>query len=835
MANDRAAGPHERHRGPLSPGRRSLAVAVLWVATACCDQGGSVAPAAPAARTFDLGGGVTAALGNDGSFSIVTGGAGGATVLATAPGTPLFARTSDPDNPDNWHDPTQAHPDLTTLPIDATTVTAEVVDDGSTTRAVHLVVPQQPDDTALVSLALAADDGFSTGLGEQFAHVSASGRISPMFLTVGSPWESDTNEAHVPVPFLVSSSGWGVFVASREAGAFDVASSDPSMTKVTFEGRTLDVWFFVDPDPLAIVARFNRLAGLPRPLPRWALSPIHWRHWASADDVVSIATEYRQRHIPSSALWLDDGWQTAEDTFAISPAIFGDSQTMMAQLASLGFRVMAWTSPYLEQPHGAPIDEAQQLYQQGAQDHFFVEDGSGNVYSSLDSPIKGGAGIVDFTRGDANAFWDGLVARATGAGIHGFKCDYGEDFIPNLLGQRNPVAFSDGTTARTARLFPIEEHTTYHAALDAAFPGDGALIVRASSWGGATAGRHRSGPATSTPASSTRATRCRRARGRPRGGRAAGGRRRRADARDQRLSRVRVGHRGLPPPADAGVDAPLDGAHGADGHHAGVRGRGAPAVALRRRGGAEYQAMASLHQQLEPYNAMLMRQAQTTGSPSIRPLPLAFPQDVAAAAVAADRVHARPRSARRPAWWRGATNRDVHLPPGRWVALVDATRVYDGRRRDLDAPLGSPPFFARAGGLVPMLPDGIDTLVEANAPGVVTLASLGTEMRARAWPAGTASVVLDDASVIDVTDDAGGVTVSWESSGVVTNLTIDVDVRVRTGSSAPVTRVDTLSGGTLGAAGDAGAVQASATPAWAPGNPGHVWLRFVGPGSAVLH
>jgi hypothetical protein len=184
---------------------------MAWVVLSC-DQGGTAVPAAVQERTVDLGGGAVATLGSDGSFSIVQ---GGMTLVATTAGTPLFARTSDPDDPDGWHDPTQPDSTLTVLPIDLTTVTAESVDDGTSTKAIHLTIPAQSDDTALLSLALAADDGFYTGLGEQFTHVSASGRVSPMFLTIGGSLESDTNEAHVPVPFLVSSRGWGVFVATR--------------------------------------------------------------------------------------------------------------------------------------------------------------------------------------------------------------------------------------------------------------------------------------------------------------------------------------------------------------------------------------------------------------------------------------------------------------------------------------------------------------------------------------------------------------------------------------------------------------------------------------------
>lgn len=154
----------------------------------------------------------------------------------------------------------------------------------------------------------------------------------------------------------------------------------------------------------------------------------------------------------------------------------------------------------------------------------------------------------------------------------------------------------------------------------------------------------------------------------------------------------------------------------------------------------------------------------------------------------------------------------------------------------VDAPLGSPPLFARAGGLVPMLPEGIDTLVDATAPGVVSLASRKTEMAARAWPSGTSSVVLDDGSAIVVQDGSAGVTVSWEPSGLVQNLTIDVDIRMKTGSSASIQGVSTVSGAPLAPLplSGAAAVQASPSSAWSSGAPGHFWLRFVGPGVAVL-
>jgi alpha-D-xyloside xylohydrolase len=812
-----------------------LGVACAFLA---CDQAGNVGGApAPSGQSLVLGGG-----GDDGGSAVTVSydTAGGLTIaragtplLTSPPGVALLTRTEDPTNPDGWHDPTKPQPGLSVVAVEPSTVTLTADDDAYSTQTVHLAVPTQPSDTALLTLTLAADQSFVTGLGEQFTHVSATGRVTPMFLTLDGMFESGTNDAHVPVPFLVSSAGWGLFVGSREAGAFDVASTIPGQIQVTFEGRSLDVWFFVDPDPLAIVARFNRLAGLPRPLPRWALSPIHWRHWASIDDVLDIAREYRQRHIPSSALWFDDGWQTGDNTFVLSPSVFEDAQGMMGELAALGFRTMAWTTPYIEEPtgpHGTPTDAAQDLFHLAADNRWFVEDGQGRIYYSPATPIKGGAGILDYTSEGAREYWDFLIGRATASGIRGFKCDYGEELIPNLLNARNPVELSDGTTARTARIYPIEEHATYHAALDDAFPGDGALIVRASSYGGATQAdiiwpgdldcefEHRGDPMP--------------------GGTAAVG--------------------GLPAAVVDAQTLAVSGFPAFGSDTAGYRGTPSPEAELRwmehtaltvvmqvyedgdarlpwaisDAAGAEYLAMASLHQQLVPYNAMLMTQAQIFGSAPIRPLPLAYPSDTAGFAHADDEYLLGPDLLVAPVVEAGVTSRSVHLPPGSWV-LWWSDRILTGPADvTVPAPLGQPPLFARAGGLVPMLPPGIDTLGDATEPGVVTLASMASEMTARAWASGSATVTLDDGSRIDVVDGATGITVTWAPGSSATNLTIDVDTR--TGASGAVTIVTSASGGALTALTSEQAVAQSSKGAWAI-VAGHAYLRLVGAGSATIH
>jgi alpha-D-xyloside xylohydrolase len=49
-----------------------------------------------------------------------------------------------------------------------------------------------------------------------------------------SPVESAINEANVPVPLLIGTHGWGLFVETRRPGVFAVATEADDLVKATF-------------------------------------------------------------------------------------------------------------------------------------------------------------------------------------------------------------------------------------------------------------------------------------------------------------------------------------------------------------------------------------------------------------------------------------------------------------------------------------------------------------------------------------------------------------------------------------------------------------------------
>jgi alpha-D-xyloside xylohydrolase len=774
-------------------------MAGVWVALggACSSSTGG---APPAGRSVVLGNGATATVYADGHFAITQ---GGATLLGTAPGHPLFTRAIDANNPAGFHDPKTLTNDTFTTVADSA-----IEIDSPSPGVVHLTTTADAMPTVLVSLALGADDGFYTGLGERYDHVDARGQIVGMQLEIDGNFESGTTDRHVPVPWIVSSRGYGVFVKSREAGAWDVASTDMSVVRATFASTAIDVTIVVDPDPLAVVASLTKMTGLARKTPTWALGPMMWRHVDTQAQALGDLAMIRSLHVPTTTFWIDDGWQIALDTLDFDTTKFPDAAAFAQQTAALGFELFGWNSPYLQNPTSSGTqNEAQQLYAMAASNGYFVEESDGTPFSAPGPSASEGFGLIDFTSTAARAFWAGRAASAVAVGMNGFKLDYAEDMVPDLLGGRLNLKLSDGESEQTARNYPLGYHGAYRDALASTSDG-GVLVVRASTYGGAAVAdivwpgdldngfQHRGdvGPSGTQlvgglPASIV-AAQTLAASGFPLYGADTGGYRGGAPTSEALLRWAEQTSLSMVLQLGPGEDKyPWN-------YDAGTV--------------TTYTALANLHQKLVPYLASLLADAEADGTPTIRALPLAYPMDTDAPAAADDEYLLGPDLLVAPVVTEGVTSRQVHLPPGTWFGWWDGSQQTGGSTITVQAPLGQPPLFVRAGALLPLLPDGIDTLVPATDASTVSISAKAGFDEASAWVSGNATASYLDGSTVAITDDATGVEVVWTPMGTGNVLTITLDLRARTGKTSALSTVTAASGGALASVASAADV-ASAT------------------------
>lgn len=577
------------------------------------------------------------------------------------------------------------------------------------------VAPSEGSRAVLVRVRVRPDrtEGLY-GLGEAFDYVDNRGAARAMQIEPEPGIESMYNEAHVPVPLLVGTRGWGMFVASKRAGLFDVARKDPEVVEATFATgdppEPLRVSLYGAEHPLDVLREYHVEHGFPAPPPPWALGPWIWRD--ESRDQAEVEDDIRQIRaldLATSGIWIDRPYARAVNTFDFDPARYPNPAAMIARARAAGLAVAVWHTPYVE-PAAEPF--ASQVKSSG----FFPPE--------TGLPINHWSPPIDFTNPAARAFWIESLRRYTDMGITGFKLDYGEDVIPaTLADQRNVYRFADGSTERTMH---HGFSAAYHRAYEEAVPGEAFLLCRAAHWGEQTRGyviwpgdldatftRHREPlpngengvgglPASVVAGLSLSAS------GFPYFGADTGGYRHSPPDKElyirwfeqTALSTVmQVGDSSSQPPWLFTPD----------------NGRDAETLDL-------YREYARLHLRLFPYEWTYARRAATDGRPITRPLGLAHPE---LEVHPSDEYLFGDDLLVAPVLRRGDRTRVLFAPRGTWFDWWDGRAYVLGAPGTIsvDAPLAKLPLFLREGAIVPMLRPTIDTLSPATDPEVDSFAN----------------------------------------------------------------------------------------------------------------
>ncbi|MEO8286151.1 MAG: TIM-barrel domain-containing protein [Chloroflexota bacterium] len=323
------------------------------------------------------------------------------------------------------------------------------------------------------------DDEAFMGFGERFNALNQRGNT--LDVMVYEQYKKQGKRTYIPVPFFVSSRGYGLYLDTSRYVTYDLALSDPavwSFSSGVGAGQPyLDFYLFVG-EPKQVISAFTGLTVRPALPPEWAfglwMSSNEWNSQAVVTEQVRRTLEH---DIPASVLvieaWSDEStfyiWNDAryEAKPSDQPMRYGDftfpaegkwpdPKAMVDYLHEQGIRLLLWQVPVLktlEEPHPQQdIDEAYML-EQG----YAVREASGEPYRIEPFWFRGGL-VPDFTSDEAAEWW--LSRRAyllEEVGIDGFKTDGGE----HLWGQN--LVFSDGKTGDEAiNLFPSLYSGSYY-------------------------------------------------------------------------------------------------------------------------------------------------------------------------------------------------------------------------------------------------------------------------------------------------------------------------------------------------------------------------------------
>lgn len=198
-------------------------------------------------------------------------------------------------------------------------------------------------------------------------------------LRVNADAKMDSGDSHAPVPFYVSTRGYGVLIdtaryatfycgnknrkARRQAGGNEPPRDSAATgvlpaayrryrlgerSEVLVEvprATGIDVYIFGGPTMRLAVQRYNLFAGGGPLPPRWGLG--FWYRCGSTlkqDEVLALAREFRDRRIPCDVLGLEPGWQSRaySCSFVWKKENFPHPPEMLAGLSRDHYRLNLW-------------------------------------------------------------------------------------------------------------------------------------------------------------------------------------------------------------------------------------------------------------------------------------------------------------------------------------------------------------------------------------------------------------------------------------------------------------------------------------------------------------
>jgi len=253
----------------------------------------------------------------------------------------------------------EAMPTSRPIPLDLAKVTFQASD-----RGCSLLLPMDPHESIY-------GFGLHTELFDLTQSFGQAGRRVSLKPT-DAP-ENDRGESHAPVPFYVSTDGYGVFVDTARAASFYTGNVAPvggateadggevqTSTTELYRARArrdktmlvdvpaakgVDVYVLAGPTILDAVKRYNLFSGGGAMPPLWGLG-VHYRGYAKfgAEESLALARRLRDQHMPCDVWGVEPGWQTRaySCSFVWNTNQFPNPDDFLAKMRGMGFRMNFW-------------------------------------------------------------------------------------------------------------------------------------------------------------------------------------------------------------------------------------------------------------------------------------------------------------------------------------------------------------------------------------------------------------------------------------------------------------------------------------------------------------
>ncbi|HEY9230609.1 MAG TPA: TIM-barrel domain-containing protein, partial [Blastocatellia bacterium] len=255
------------------------------------------------------------------------------------------------------------------------------------------------------------------GCGESFTRLNKRGQKVVAYTRDAMGVQNEL--MYKPIPFFMSSNGYGMFVHTSTPVTFDFGKSYDAHNVIYDGDENLDLFVFLG-NPKEILSEYTQLTGRSPVPPLWSfglwMSRITYK---SEDEVRDVAAKLRQYRIPSDVIHLDTGWFETDwrSNYRFSTSRFRDPARMITDLKQQGFHVSLWQYTYF-----TPKNE---IYKEAVDHGYVVRNQSGQL------PFEDA--VLDFSNPATVKWYQGLLANLLKMGVGAIKADFGEGAPANGL------------------------------------------------------------------------------------------------------------------------------------------------------------------------------------------------------------------------------------------------------------------------------------------------------------------------------------------------------------------------------------------------------------------
>jgi len=248
------------------------------------------------------------------------------------------------------------------------------------------------------------------GCGESFTGLNKRGQKIVL-------WTDDANGIqnqgmYKPIPFFMSSRGYGMFLHTSSPVTCDFGNSFSGVNSLMLGDDALDLFVFFG-SPREILDEYTQLTGKSPMPPLWSFGLWMSRcTYSSEKQVREVAAKLRENKIPCDVIHLDTGWFETDwrCDYQFSTSRFTDPQKMISDLKTNGFHISLWQLPYF-----VPKNT---LFNELVEKNLVVHDTKGNL------PYEDA--VLDFSNPQTVEWYQAKLASLLKLGVGAIKVDFGE-------------------------------------------------------------------------------------------------------------------------------------------------------------------------------------------------------------------------------------------------------------------------------------------------------------------------------------------------------------------------------------------------------------------------